>query len=296
MMELIHTVEEMQARAEKQRCHGQLLALVPTMGALHEGHLALVRKARELADHVTVSVFVNPTQFGPDEDYERYPRDLEQDMETLERNIDGGVECIFAPSVDEMYPERGGPAVWTTVDRLDDHLCGRHRPGHFRGVTTVVSKLLLASRPHYGLFGKKDAQQYVILKRLIKALHFDTEIVGVPTQRAEDGLAFSSRNRYLTAEQRAQAVVLSQAVQRAEQLVKAGEQRPERIVKAMLEILEEAPEADVQYAELVDTNYLQPLDHITPGQEVLAAVAVYFGETRLIDNVFVEAPPAGFSS
>lgn len=290
MMELIHTVEEMQARAERQRCAGQSLALVPTMGALHEGHLALVEKARELADHVTVSVFVNPTQFGPDEDYERYPRDLEQDMETLERRIGGGVECIFAPSAEEMYPEREGPPVWVTVDELDNHLCGRHRPGHFRGVATIVSKLLLACRPHYAVFGTKDAQQFVILKRLAEALHFGTEIIGVPTQREEDGLAYSSRNRYLTAEQREQAVVLSEAVRRAEQLIRSGEQRPKRIVEAMLEILGDAPEAEVQYAELVDANHLQPLDHITPGEEVLAAVAVYFGDTRLIDNVFVTAP------
>ncbi len=290
MMELIHTVEEMQARAERQRCAGQSLALVPTMGALHEGHLALVERARELADHVTVSVFVNPTQFGPGEDYERYPRDLEQDMETLERQIDGGVECIFAPSADEMYPEREGPPVWVSVEELDAHLCGRHRPNHFRGVTTIVAKLLLACRPHYGVFGTKDAQQFVILKRLAEALHFGMEIVGVPTQREEDGLAYSSRNRYLTPEQREQAVVLSEAVRRAEQLIRSGEQHPERIVEAMLEILEGAPEAEVQYAELVDANHLQPLDHITPGEEVLAAAAVYFGDTRLIDNVFVTAP------
>lgn len=293
MMELIHTVEEMQARAECQRCAGESLALVPTMGALHEGHLALVQKARELADHVTVSVFVNPTQFGPDEDYEQYPRDLERDMAILERRIEGGVECIFAPSVEEMYPEHEGASIWVTVDQLDDHLCGRHRPDHFRGVTTIVSKLLMACRPHYGVFGKKDAQQYVILKRLVKALHFGPEIVGVPTQREEDGLAYSSRNRYLNTDHREQAVVLSRAVGRAEELIESGEQRPERIVESMLEILEEAPDADVEYAELVEAHHLQPMDHITPGEEVLAAVAVYFGETRLIDSVFVTAPPAG---
>lgn len=290
MMELIHTVDEMQARAERQRCAGQTLALVPTMGAVHAGHLALVQKAREVADHVTVSVFVNPTQFGPDEDYEQYPRELERDMEKLDRQIDGGVECIFAPSVEEMYTEREGPPVWVTVEELDEHLCGRYRPDHFRGVTTIVSKLLLACRPHYGVFGKKDAQQYVILRRLVKALPFGTEIVGVPTVREEDGLAFSSRNSFLTDAQREQAVVLSGAVRRAEELIKEGEQRVDRIVETMLAVMEEAPEADVQYAELVETDHLQPLDHISPGQEVLAAVAVYFGDTRLIDNVFVTAP------
>ncbi|PSQ88645.1 MAG: pantoate--beta-alanine ligase, partial [Bacteroidetes bacterium QS_4_64_154] len=198
-MEWIRTVDVMQTYAEAARADGQSLALVPTLGALHDGHLALVRTALEEADHVTVSVFVNPTQFGPGEDYDAYPRDLEGDREKLEAL---GVDALFAPSVEEMYPyvddaALPGPLAWVSVDRLDEHLCGAHREGHFRGVTTVVTKLFNACKPDIGVFGTKDAQQYVILQRMVEALLFDIEIVGVPTVREPDGLARSSRNDYL---------------------------------------------------------------------------------------------------
>lgn len=291
-MDVIHTVDEMQAHADAVRAEGDVLALVPTLGALHEGHLALVRRALEVADHVTVSVFVNPTQFGPDEDYDEYPRDLEGDQEKLEA-LD--VDTMFAPSVDEMYPYANdqalpGPLAWVSVDRLDEHLCGAYREGHFRGVTTVVTKLFHACKPDVAVFGKKDAQQYVILQRLVEVLLFDVDIVGVPTVREPDGLATSSRNEYLDAEEREQAPVLFEAVTAAEEAIEKGEQEAEAVVRSMENKLAAASNGEVEYAEVVDAHTLQPTDYLAPGQEVLAAVAVYFGDTRLIDNTFVEVP------
>jgi pantoate--beta-alanine ligase len=293
-MDVIRTAEGMQSHADAARAEGQTLALVPTLGALHEGHLTLVRTALEEADHVTVSVFVNPTQFGPDEDYDAYPRDLEGDQEKLEAL---NVDALFAPSVDEMYPyaadaaqRLSGPLAWVSVDRLNEHLCGAHRDGHFRGVTTVVTKLFHACKPDLAVFGKKDAQQYVILQRLVETLLFDIDIVGVPTVREPDGLAISSRNEYLDSEEREQASVLFEAVTTAEETIHGGEQEAEAVVRAMKSKLAAAPDGEVEYADVVDANTLQPTDHLAPGQEVLAAVAVYFGDTRLIDNAFVEVP------
>jgi pantoate--beta-alanine ligase len=282
----------MQAHADAARRDGQTLALVPTLGALHEAHLALVRRAIEEADHVTVSIFVNPTQFGPDEDYDEYPRDLEGDQEKLEA-LD--VDALFAPSVEEMYPYADdealpGPLAWVDVERLDDHLCGAYREGHFRGVTTVVTKLFHACKPDVAVFGKKDAQQYVIIQRLVDDLLLDVEIVGVPTVRESDGLAVSSRNTYLNERDREQAPVLHEAVTAAREAIERGEQAPDAVVEAMNEVLATAPDGEVEYASVVDANTLQPTDYLAPGQEVLVAVAVYFGETRLIDNDFVRVP------
>jgi pantoate--beta-alanine ligase len=291
-MELIRTVDAMQAHADAARAEGQTLALVPTLGALHKGHLALVRRALEEADHVTVSVFINPTQFGPDEDYDDYPRDLEGDRETLDA-LD--VDAMFAPSVEEMYPyvddaALPGPLAWVSVERLDEHLCGAYREGHFRGVATVVTKLFHACKPDLGVFGKKDAQQYVILQRMVEDLLLDTDIIGVPTVREPDGLAQSSRNDYLDPGEREQATVLHEAVSAAETAIDGGEQEADAVVGAMKNKLATAPDADVQYAEVVDANTLQPVDHLASGQEILAAVAVFFGDTRLIDNTFVQVP------
>jgi len=293
-MEVLRTVDDMQAHADAARREGQTLALVPTLGALHEGHLALVRTALEKADHVTVSIFVNPTQFGPDEDYDDYPRDLEGDKEKLDAL---GVDALFAPSVTEMYPYADdealpGPLAWVEVDRLDETLCGAYRDDHFRGVTTVVTKLFHACKPDVGVFGKKDAQQYVILKHLVADLLFDVDIVGVPTVREPDGLAQSSRNAYLDDEEREQATVLYDAVTAAREAVEGGEQDAQAVVRAMNAALAAAPDGEVEYAEVVDAHTLQPVDHLAPGQEVLAAVAVYFGDTRLIDNAFLQVPTA----
>ncbi len=293
-MELLQTVDAMQAHADAARAEGQTLALVPTLGALHKGHLALVRRAIDEADHVTVSVFVNPTQFGPDEDYEDYPRDLDGDRETLEA-LD--VDAMFAPSVEEMYPHAHddtlpGPLAWVEVERLDEHLCGAFREGHFRGVTTVVTKLFHACKPDVAVFGTKDAQQYVILQRMVDELLFDIELVGVSTVREDDGLAASSRNEYLSPSEREQSTVLYEAVTAAEAAIHGGEQEAEAVVRAMDRELAAAPDAEVQYAEVVDAHTLQPLDRLEPGQDVLAAVAVFFGDTRLIDNTFVQVPAA----
>ena len=293
-MEVFRTVDDMQSHADEARAAGRTLALVPTLGALHEGHLALVRRALDEADHVTVSVFVNPTQFGPDEDYDDYPRDLEGDKKKLDAL---GVDALFAPPAGEMYPYADdealpGPLAWVEVNRLDETLCGAHRENHFRGVTTVVSKLFHACKPDIGVFGKKDAQQYVILKHMVEDLLFDLDIVGVPTVREADGLAQSSRNAYLDEEEREQATVLYEAVTAAREAIEGGEQDAKAVVRSMDNILVTAPDAEVEYAEVVDAHTLQSVEHMAPGQEVLAAVAVYFGDTRLIDNAFVQVPAA----
>jgi pantoate--beta-alanine ligase len=287
-MNLTHTVDAMQAEAEQARCDGRRLALVPTMGALHDGHRALVRRAKREADHVTVSIFVNPTQFAPDEDLDAYPRNLDGDLETLDAL--GGVDAVFAPSVEDMYP-LGAPTAWVEVEGLTDMLNGRYREGHFRGVTTVVTKLFNACRPHVGVFGEKDAQQLVILRRMAEELCFGVEVVGVPTQREADGLACSSRNAYLTDEERAQAPVLSEAVAEARALIAGAteEQPAEAVVRRMRNILDGAPLAEPQYVAVVDARSLQPVETLRPGDDVLAAMAVFFGDTRLIDNAFVTA-------
>lgn len=284
-MEVVATVAEMQARAEAARCAGSRLALVPTMGALHAGHLALVEEARRRADHVTVSIFVNPTQFGPGEDFARYPRTLEADLAALEGL--GGVACVFAPSVEEMYPGGAEPLVSVEVAELDRPLCGASRPGHFRGVATVVAKLFLACRPHVAVFGKKDAQQFVLLRRMAQELRFGIEVVGLETVREADGLAMSSRNRYLDEEERAQAVVLHRALEAVREAVRAGERRPAALVDTMRRIVGEAPRARLEYAEVVDAEALQPVEALRPGQEVIAALAAYLGRARLIDNAFI---------
>lgn len=285
-MDLVRTVSDMQAAAEAARCAGRTLALVPTMGALHRGHVALVEEARRRVGpggHVTVSIFVNPTQFGPSEDFDAYPRTLDADLETL-REV-GGVDAVFAPPVGEMYDERAATTV--TVAGLDEHLCGAFRPGHFAGVSTIVTKLFLAARPHVALFGMKDAQQLVILRRMARDLGFGVEVVGVETVREADGLAMSSRNRYLGEEARKQAVVLSQAVSGAREAVRRGERRAATLVDSMRSTIEAAPLAELQYAEVVDAETLAPVEMLRPGQSVLAAVAVFFEGARLIDNAFI---------
>ena len=280
-MDLLHTVEAMQAHADAARAAGRCLALVPTMGALHDGHLALIEEAKRRADHVTVSIFVNPTQFGPAEDFAQYPRTLEADLAALEGI--GGVDAVFAPTVEAMYPF--GLPPWTTVRvrGLDRHLCGAFRPGHFEGVATVVAKLFLACRPHLAVFGEKDAQQLALLRRMTAELGFGIEVVGHPTVREADGLALSSRNRYLSAEERAEAVALKRALDAAQALLTGGERHAGALVDAMRQEIGGAQRARLQYAEVVDAETLQPAETLTPGR-YLAALAVFFGDTRLIDN------------
>ncbi len=285
-MKIINTVQGMQQHADEQRCAGKKLALVPTMGALHHGHLALVERAKELADHVSVSIFVNPTQFGPNEDFDSYPRTVEADLEKLEAL--GGVDTVFLPTVESMYPRtQAGQKAWVRVEDLDKNLCGRYRDGHFLGVTTVVTKLFNACKPHIGVFGLKDAQQFLILKRMSEDLNMGVDVVGVPTVREEDGLASSSRNVYLTPEQRKEAPSLQQALQLGKKAIEAGENNAEAVVNLVKGHIQAHSSGVIQYVDVVDTEDVQLLEELQPGSEVLIALAVFFGKTRLIDNVFV---------
>lgn len=288
-MEVIRSVREIREFTAPMRRAGSQIALVPTMGALHDGHLSLVRDARRRAGEVIVSVFVNPTQFVEGEDFDRYPRSLEQDLKTLETVR--GVRAVFAPSIEEIYPDGvATPPISLTVNGLDEVLCGRYRPNHFDGVVTVVAKLFNIVRPDVAVFGLKDAQQFVILQRMAQNMFYDVDIAGVPTVREADGLAMSSRNAYLTDAQRAEAVVLSRAIANAVRLVRKGEQRVSAIVEDMLETMGASDACRVQYAEVVDAETLRPTEHIDPSQNILIAVAAFFGETRLIDSAFTRAP------
>lgn len=279
--------------AERAACAGRRIALVPTMGALHDGHLELVEKAGRRADLVAVSIFVNPTQFGPGEDFNAYPRDLSTDIERLQSQ--GIADVIFAPRPSDVYPGGDDDAasralVWVTVDRLGDHLCGASRPGHFRGVTTIVTKLLIICRPHVAVFGLKDAQQFFMIRRLVEELYLAVDVVGVPTVREKDGLAMSSRNRNLTPEERSQAALLSSAVQAARSAIEGGERHADAVRKRMTDELSHASLGRVDYAEIVETHALQPVSELKSGTTVVAATAVRFGEARLIDNVIVDVP------
>lgn len=287
-MNRIQRIEAMQQESARAKQSGQRLALVPTMGALHDGHRALIRRAREAADHVTVSIFVNPTQFGPAEDYDAYPRPLEDDLAALE---DLGVDTAFTPTAGDLYPNGTEDNVtWVEVEQLADALCGAERPGHFRGVTTIVAKLFNACRPDVAVFGLKDAQQFLLLERMVADLCFGIELIGVPTVREPDGLALSSRNRYLTPEQRAEAGILAEALGVGREAIVSGELDTERVLARMLRHLSVAPTLTVQYAEVVDPRTVQPVRTITRGSTVLIALAAYLGQTRLIDSAFVDAP------
>ena len=280
------TVQEMQAHADAARATGHRLALVPTMGALHAGHLALVEDARQRGDHVTVSVFVNPTQFAPGEDYDAYPRTLDADLDALEAA--GGVDAVFAPDAGSMYPFGLPPFATVSVRELGRHLCGASRPGHFQGVTTVVTKLFLACRPHVAVFGQKDAQQLAIVRRMTEELGFGVEVVGHPIVREPDGLAMSSRNRFLSPDERRQAVVLSRALRAAGEALAEGERGASALAGVMEAQVATAPLAQIDYAEVVDADALQPVSTLSAqgesGGRYLAALAVRFGGTRLIDN------------
>jgi pantoate--beta-alanine ligase len=269
----------MRRLADELRGRGRL-GFVPTMGALHEGHLSLVRRARRSADATVVSVFVNPLQFGPREDFRRYPRAFARDRRLLGAE---GTDVVFRPSVREMYP--GGFAASVEVERLTRYLCGASRPGHFRGVLTVVAKLLNIVRPHVAVFGQKDAQQAFVVRRMVRDLDIDTRVVMAPTVREPDGLAMSSRNAYLTARQRRQAPVLYRALRLARGLVRAGERDAERLRAVMRRMVESQSSGRVDYIEVADTSELAPVRRLRG--EVLVALAVAFGRTRLIDNLLL---------
>ncbi len=273
-MRVAASVQEMR---DLRRAMAGDVGLVPTMGYLHEGHLSLVRAARAQDGHVVVSIFVNPTQFGPGEDYERYPRDSERDLSLLR---DEGVDAVFMPSVGELYPE--GASTFVEVEGLTEVLEGAHRPGHFRGVTTVVAKLFEIVQPARAYFGRKDAQQLLVVRRMARDLRFDVEIAGLPTVREPDGLALSSRNAYLSPEEREAAPVLSRALGRARELFAGGERDAERLREAMRSLIAGEPLARVDYVSVADGETLRELDRLD--RPALASLAVRIGATRLIDN------------
>ena len=268
----------MRAASRAVRHAGKRLGFVPTMGALHEGHLSLARAAKASCDAVAASIFVNPAQFGPTEDLAKYPRNFERDRELLENE---GVELLFAPSVEEMYP--AGDVTWVTVEGLSAKLDGRSRPGHFRGVTTVVAKLFHIVEPDAAFFGQKDAAQVAIIRRMAADLNFPVEIVACPIVREPDGLAMSSRNAYLDPQQRKQALVLHRSLLHANKLWEAGERDATKIIAAAQEEFAEEKSVRLDYFEIVDPDSLDPVENVANG--ALVAVAAFVGQTRLIDNL-----------
>lgn len=282
-MQILRTVDELRRWSRASRStSGSTVGLVPTMGALHAGHASLIRAARAACSHVAVSLFVNPTQFGPNEDYSRYPRSFEADCVLAEQE---GACVLFAPSVEELYPN--GPAsTFVEVPDLGDRLDGASRPGHFRGVATVVAKLLIVAEPDRAFFGQKDAAQVAVLRRMVADLGFATEIVVCPIVRDLDGLAISSRNVYLEPSERAQALTLSRAVRHVEMLVAQGERGGGVLIAAARGILAPQPEVRIDYIALVDWSTLLPVDTAVPG--TLFAVAAFVGKTRLIDNAILQ--------
>jgi pantoate--beta-alanine ligase len=280
-MEIVERPAEMQRLAAEQRRQGKTIGLVPTMGALHAGHVSLLRSCRAGNDICAMTLFVNPAQFNRPEDLARYPRDLEQDCRIAR---EAGVDVIFAPTVEDMYP--AGYAAYVTVEGLTARWEGRARPGHFRGVATVCTKLFTICRPHRAYFGQKDYQQSLVVKRLVADLNLDLEIVLLPTVREPDGLALSSRNVLLGPAEREQAVVLSRSLSRAQAAVRAGERDAERVRRAIEGEIRTAPLAVQEYVGICDPETLEPLERI-PGRAV-ALVAARFGTTRLIDNMLLE--------
>jgi len=283
-MQVITRIAELKERVRQARTSGHSIAVVPTMGYLHEGHLTLMRKARAEQGFVIATLFVNPLQFGPQEDYSVYPRDLKRDSAMAETT---GIDVLFAPTVDEMYPDGDGRTLtFVDVEKITDKLCGASRPGHFRGVATVVSKLFNITEADYGYFGQKDAQQVTVIRRMVDDLNMNVKVVAVPIVRELDGLALSSRNQYLTSEQRKAALVLSKSLALAKELLQAGQREATPILEVMHELIGQEPLALVEYISIVDPVTLEPLDQISG--MALIAMAVRFGKTRLIDNLVWE--------
>lgn len=277
-MEILRTNAEMAKWREERYRKGQIVGFVPTMGYLHQGHLALVEEALRRAEQVVVSIFVNPTQFGPGEDLDQYPRDFERDLD-LCREL--GVHAIFAPEVEEMYPP--GFQTRVLVDHVSQNLCGLHRPGHFDGVAQVVTKLFCAVRPHLAVMGEKDFQQFVVIKRLSKDLNLGVEIIPHPTVREPDGLAMSSRNTYLSEEERGSALSLYRSLLAAREMVKEGERRVDVLLDKVRGIIEAEPHTKIQYVQVVDEDSMTNIAEVTP--KAVMAMAVFVGKARLIDNM-----------
>ncbi|HLH79697.1 MAG TPA: pantoate--beta-alanine ligase [Chthonomonas sp.] len=289
-MRLFHQIAELRTYLHSLRREEKSVGFVPTMGALHEGHLSLFRRAKADCDIAVASIFVNPTQFGPNEDYQSYPRTLQQDLQ-LATTV--GLDAVFAPGVEEMYP--AGFQTKVEVENLSRPLEGKHRPGHFAGVATVVTKLLNIVQPDRAYFGQKDYQQAVIIERMVRDLNIPTEIVVLPTVREPDGLALSSRNAYLSAEDRQKATILFRTLLLAQQALCGGERNAEKIRKEMESFLAQEPSAQVDYAAVVHPETLEPLKTIGDQDAILVALAVRIGTTRLIDNMLLTAQGASIT-
>ena len=279
-MKIVTKIAEMQSLADDLRKEGKKIGFVPTMGFLHDGHLSLMNKAREECDVVVASIFVNPTQFGPQEDFDRYPRDAEGDRKKCES---AGVDVLFMPDAGEMYPEK--PSVFVTVEGISDVLEGAVRPGHFRGVATVVAKLFNIVKPHRAYFGQKDYQQCAVIKRMVNGLNLDVEVIALPTKREADGLAMSSRNSYLGADERRAAAVLNRSLTAARDLFLAGVKEPEKLKKKIRAVIAGEPAITIDYVEIADPENLTSLAEIERTMVIL--IAVRLGRTRLIDNLLL---------
>ncbi|MEJ6951471.1 pantoate--beta-alanine ligase [Natronospora cellulosivora (SeqCode)] len=279
-MKIVKSINEIRNFVKEAKSSGKSIGFVPTMGFLHQGHLSLVEKAKEENDFVVVSIYVNPTQFSPDEDFEDYPRDMGSDSAKLEKL---GVDCIFNPEHEEIYPE--GFNTYITVNEITASLCGKSRPDHFKGVTTIVGKLFNIVQADKAYFGKKDYQQYLVIKKMVKELNFPLEVIGLPIVRESDGLAMSSRNKYLNQEERKQATVLNRSLIMAEELIKNDIKDVEKIKYDIIEMIEKESKAKIDYVEILDARNLKEIESI--GENTLIALAVYIGKTRLIDNIVI---------
>lgn len=280
-MKVVHTIKEVREIVKQWKKEGLTIGFVPTMGYLHEGHKSLIMKSVSQNDRTVVSDFVNPTQFGPNEDLARYPRDLERDSKLVES---AGADLLFNPEPSEMYPAHFTTTVNTS--EVTEHLCGARRPVHFGGVCQVLTKLFNIVTPNRAYFGQKDAQQLAVVKRFVRDLNFDIEIIGCPIVREEDGLAKSSRNTYLSPEERKAAVILSKSLKAGKALIEGGERCSQKVIDKITEVLKSEPLAKIDYVSIVDNTNIQPLDTIKG--EVLVAIAVYIGKTREIDNFIIE--------
>lgn len=276
-MQVIKTIQAMKERSSQARREGEVIVFVPTMGFFHEGHLSLMREGRKLGDLLVVSLFVNPTQFGPNEDFKNYPRDFEKDRKMAEGV---GTDILFAPEAGEMYPPDHQTVV--RVEKVTRNLCGRSRPTHFQGVATVVTMLFEIVMPQVAIFGEKDYQQLVTIKQMVSDLHMNVEVVGMPTVREADGLAMSSRNTYLLPEERKAALSLYRSLQKAKELLQKGEQNAHRILQEMKRILQAEPLVRMDYIQVCDARTLEDVERIEG--DVVVALAAYLGKTRLIDN------------
>ena len=280
-MEVVKTIESVRSLVKAARGNGKKIGLVPTMGALHIGHISLMEAAVKECDFVVVSIFVNPTQFGPGEDFEKYPRPLEADLKICRET---GVDVVFNPTPEQMYSVE--KLTWVNVEKLTEPLCGRSRPGHFRGVTTVCAKLFNIVAPDIVYFGQKDVQQAIVIKRMVADLNMPLEIVICPTVREPNGLAVSSRNKYLTEQQKKDAANIYKSLQKCRQMIEAGVTETSKIIAEMSKILQQIPSIEIEYVSIVDAGTLRDIDRIAG--KILAAVAVRIGPARLIDNILVD--------